>query len=147
MKKIEELYKYIENNRLESEKMITKSGFKKYYEEMKLEKIKDKMLVEELINNACNSSSVDVITIIQNSYNILQVKESAKLKVDGVMDKKTINALNNYKNPLELFVWVNMNQFNHFNEHDNSEQFMRNWINDRVIRNVRDYFIKSKEEE
>lgn len=118
---------------------ITKKRFKEFYNEMKLNKIKETMLAEELIDNAINSSCEDAIKIIQNSYNILSVKDK-NLKVDGIMSEETIKAINNYKNPLELFVWVNMNQFNYYKEHNASSSFMREWINDKVISQVQDYF-------
>ena len=56
------------------------------------------------------------------------------------MDKRTIESINNYKNPLELFIWVNMNKFNYFKESNTSDQFMKEWINDKVINTVKDYF-------
>lgn len=120
---------------------ITKKKFKEYFNELQIEKIKDKMLIEELLESVVHSdSSLDTIKILQNSYNILQVKEKDKLVVDGIMGKKTIDAINGYKNPLELFVWVNMNQFNYFKENNASNNFMKDWINSKVINNVKTYF-------
>jgi len=118
---------------------ITKKRFKEFYTEMKLNKIKETMLAEELIDNAINSSCEDAVKIIQNSYNILSVK-GKNLEVDGIMGEETIKAINNYKNPLELFVWVNMNQFNYYKEHNASSSFMKEWINDKVIGQVKEYF-------
>lgn len=118
---------------------ITKKRFKEFYTEMKLSKIKEAMLAEELIDNAINSSCEDAVKIIQNSYNILSVK-GKNLEVDGIMGEETIKAINNYKNPLELFVWVNMNQFNYYKEHNASSSFMKEWINDKVIGQVKEYF-------
>lgn len=121
-------------------KHITKKSFKEYYNNLQLEHIKDKRLVEELLEGALDSDCSNIIKIIQNSYNILQVKEKERLTVNGIMDKRTIESINNYKNPLELFIWVNMNKFNYFKESNTSDQFMKEWINDKVINTVKDYF-------
>lgn len=121
-------------------KNITKKSFKEYYNLLQLEHIKDKRLVEELLEGAIDSDCNNIVKIIQNSYNILQVKEKDRLTVNGIMDERTISAINGYKNPLELFIWVNMNKFNYFKEHNTSNQFMKEWINDKVINTVKDYF-------
>lgn len=121
-------------------KNITKKSFKQYYSELQLEHIKDRRLVEELMEGAIDSDCENIVKIIQNSYNILQVKEKERLEITGIMDEKTISAINNYKNPLELFVWINMNKFNYFKEKNTSDEFMKEWINDKVINTVKDYF-------
>jgi lysozyme family protein len=119
---------------------ISKETVKEIFDTLQLEKIREKMLVEEILDSSLNTGIENAVKIVQNSYNILTVK-GKKLKVDGVMGHITIKALNTYKNPLELFVWINMNQFNYYKEHNASSSFMKEWINDRVIGQVQDYFV------
>lgn len=136
MNHFEDLLKYTRLNR----KHITKKSFKQYYNDLQLGKIKDKRLVEDLLDGAMDSDCENIVKIIQNSYNILQTSESKKIEVNGVMDLKTITSINEYKNPLELFVWVNMNKFNYLKEKNSSNEFMKEWINDKIIHSVKDYF-------
>lgn len=123
----------------------TKKRFKEVFEELQAEKIKERMLVEELIDSAIKSDSAHAIKILQNSYNVLSVKKGDKLVTDGVIGPKTIKAINGYKNPLELFVWVNMNQFKHLMDTCESKPFIKEWMNGKVINNVKDFFDKKED--
>lgn len=129
----------LKNTRLKGNQ-ITKKSFKQYYNDLQLGKIKDHRLVEDLLEGALDSDCENIVKIIQNSYNILQPLKNKKIEVTGIMDSSTIDAINEYKNPLELFVWVNMNKFNYLKEKNSSDEFLKEWINDKVIHSVKEYF-------
>ena len=120
-------------------KTVSKSKFKKTFENLQVEKLKEKILIDELLQVSIDNNDEEVIKNLQNCYNILTVKNE-KLTVDGIMGKKTIKAVNEYKNPLELYVWFNMNHFNNLNKDRISNEFMREWINDSVIKNIKSFF-------
>ena len=114
-----------------------KDEFKQLFERLRLDEIKEEMLSEEIFDCAINLGEDTAVSLLQNAYNILIVKGS-KLNVTSIMDDETIKSINSYKKPLELFVWLNMNQAFHYKHTEKSD--LHKWINNRVIKQLKDYF-------
>ena len=103
------------------------------------DKLSSTMLADQLKECSKTLGKVMCIKVLQNSYNILAIKER-RLRVDGILGPTTIKALNSYKNPLELYVWLimNSNMYSSTVPHDVYDD--KKWINDKIIFKVKEYY-------
>jgi hypothetical protein len=111
--------------------------YENFYLPLKIENIKDNIISEEVFNISTQvKNNNTVYEIIQNSFNILSIK-GKKFNNDSMNDL-FIESLNNYKNQLELFIWINMNCSYYITE--TSKDTFRSWLNNKVVNNIKTHF-------
>lgn len=103
------------------------------------QKLTNQILIEAVQNCSTKLGSDMCIKVLQNAFNILAIKEK-RLKVDGILGPLTIKAINSYKNPLELYVWLEMNSTIYICNIPHDVYDDKKWINDNVISQVRQHY-------
>lgn len=112
---------------------------KEFWAEIKGDEIQDQNIANEVFDTAVNQGIDEAIEDLQRAFNLLNDngREGFEdLKVDGVIGKKTLAAINGFKSKWAISLTVNGLQFARYvtiTERDKTqERFFKGWIR-RVI--------------
>lgn len=100
----------------------------RYWEDPKFNLIKNEDIAVELFEQGINMGVVIAILHLQRSYNLLVDNQ---IKVDGVIGSQTAGAINSYRHPEDIFLWMNVYQGNRYislvKKNDRLKDFIRGW--------------------
>lgn len=102
--------------------------YQRYWKEPNFDLIDDEEISIELFEQGVNMGTVISILNLQRTYNLLSDK---LIKVDGILGSNTAGAINKYRYPDDIFLWLNIYQgmryINLANSNSKLKDFIRGW--------------------